>query len=66
MGEKKDRVKEMEMSGKYGLIASLALGLICGISSATLAAKANLVGKDGKSVGRITLTETPHGALIKA
>lgn len=54
------------MLGRYGLIAGLALGLICGTSSATLAANANLVGKDGKSVGTITLTETPHGVMIKA
>ncbi len=54
------------MLGRNGLIAGLALGLICGTSSATLAANANLVGKDGKSVGTVTLTETWHGVLIKA
>ena len=54
------------MSGRYGLIAGLALCLICGASSAALAANANLVGKDGKSVGKVTLTETPHGVMIKA
>ena len=54
------------MSGRYALIAGLALGLICGTSSATLAANATLVGKDGKSVGTVTLTETWHGVLVKA
>ena len=54
------------MSVRYGIIAGFALGLICGTSSAALAANANLVGKDGKSVGKVTLTETPHGVLIKA
>ena len=54
------------MSGRYALIAVLALGWICGTSSATLAANADLVGKDGKSVGTVTLIETWHGVLIKA
>lgn len=51
---------------RHALIAVLSLGLIAGTASATLAAQANMTGSDGKPVGKVTLTQTPHGVLLKA
>jgi len=51
---------------RNALIASLTLGLIVGTASVTLAAQADMLGSDGKPVGKVTLSQTPHGVLIKA
>ena len=54
------------MFGRSGLISGLAFSMICLASSATQAASAKMVDKNGKSVGSVNLTETPHGVLVKA
>jgi Cu-Zn family superoxide dismutase len=50
----------------HALIAGLTLGLILSTTSATLAAQADMLGSDGKPVGKVTLSQTPHGVLLKA
>ena len=54
------------MFGRSGLMFGLAFSMMWIVSSTTLAASAKLVDKNGKSVGSVTLTETPHGVLVRA